>query len=109
MGELPDQPTGEFQLFATRWLPETVAAFLRAVRDPALPYDLATETLAAARLRCPTLLYRLPTRLNLSRSLDAGPANTGMAALTLGALRVVFGDSGTSPLYACNPPGRWKA
>ncbi len=27
-------------------------------------------------------------------------ANVGMAALTLGALGVVFGDIGTSPLYA---------
>jgi hypothetical protein len=40
-----------FHVFATRWLAETVAVFLRAVRDPALAYDLATETLAAARLR----------------------------------------------------------
>jgi KUP system potassium uptake protein len=29
-----------------------------------------------------------------------GPSRTGMAALTLGALGVVFGDIGTSPLYA---------
>ncbi len=51
MAELPDQPTSEFRVFASRWLAETVAVFLRAVRDPALAYDLATETLAAARLR----------------------------------------------------------
>src|SRR5215218_8969593 len=29
-----------------------------------------------------------------------GPARAGKAALTLGALGVVFGDIGTSPLYA---------
>ena len=29
-----------------------------------------------------------------------GPSKTGMAALTLGALGVVFGDIGTSPLYS---------
>src|SRR5215218_3073436 len=29
-----------------------------------------------------------------------GPAKAGRAALTLGALGVVFGDIGTSPLYA---------
>lgn len=51
MPELPDQSADDFHLFATRWLAETVAVFLRAVRDPALAYDLATETLAAARLR----------------------------------------------------------
>jgi len=34
-----------------------------------------------------------------SRELGAG-AKTGLAALTLGALGVVFGDIGTSPLYA---------
>jgi predicted RNA polymerase sigma factor len=51
MAELPDQFTEDFQLFAARWLGELLAVFLRAVRDPALAYDLATETLAAARLR----------------------------------------------------------
>ncbi|MGI9099007.1 MAG: hypothetical protein ACR2H2_11055 [Solirubrobacteraceae bacterium] len=51
MAELSDQPTSDFQLFATRWLAEIVAVFLRAVREPALAYDLATESLAAARLR----------------------------------------------------------
>ena len=30
----------------------------------------------------------------------AAAVNAGMAALTLGALGVVFGDIGTSPLYA---------
>jgi KUP system potassium uptake protein len=34
------------------------------------------------------------------RSLGGGPAKAGAAALTLGALGVVFGDIGTSPLYA---------
>jgi hypothetical protein len=31
---------------------------------------------------------------------DTGPRHGGAAALTLGALGVVFGDIGTSPLYA---------
>ncbi|GAC1321227.1 MAG: potassium transporter Kup [Thermoleophilaceae bacterium] len=39
-----------------------------------------------------------PGRHDGSRPLD--PAKLGMAALTLGALGVVFGDIGTSPLYA---------
>ena len=34
------------------------------------------------------------------RSATGGPAKAGKAALTLGALGVVFGDIGTSPLYA---------
>ena len=33
-------------------------------------------------------------------SATGGPAKAGKAALTLGALGVVFGDIGTSPLYA---------
>ncbi len=51
MGELSDHPPGDFELFAKRWLPGVVAVFLRAVRDPALAYDLATETVATARVR----------------------------------------------------------
>ena len=51
MGELSDQPGTEFERFARRWLAETVAVFLRAVREPALAYDLATETLSTARLQ----------------------------------------------------------
>lgn len=54
MTELPDQSTGDFPLFTARWLGELLAVCLGAVRDPALAYDLATETLAAARLRWPS-------------------------------------------------------
>ena len=52
MGEVPDQPskTG-YETFVSRWLAPLVAVLLRAVRDAALAYDLATETLAAAHLR----------------------------------------------------------
>jgi hypothetical protein len=51
MGELPAQPEErDYEVFARRWLAPLVAVFLRAVRDPALAYDLATETLAAARI-----------------------------------------------------------
>jgi hypothetical protein len=52
MGELSDQrrETG-YEAFVARWLAPLVAVFLRAVRDAALAYDLATETLAAARLQ----------------------------------------------------------
>jgi predicted RNA polymerase sigma factor len=52
MGELSGQRLEQsFEAFVARWLRELVAVFLRAVRDPALAYDLATETLAAARLQ----------------------------------------------------------
>ncbi len=52
MGELPDQRRQtDYEAFVVHWLAPLVAVFLRAVRDAALAYDLATETLAAARLR----------------------------------------------------------
>ena len=52
MGELSDQRgEADYEAFVARWLAPLVAVFLRAVRDAALAYDLATETLAAARLR----------------------------------------------------------
>jgi hypothetical protein len=52
MGELSDQRRqADYEAFVVRWLAPLVAVFLRAVRDAALAYDLATETLAAARLR----------------------------------------------------------
>ncbi len=42
----------------------------------------------------------VPPRARRSRDGADAPHLTGMAALTLGALGVVFGDIGTSPLYA---------
>lgn len=52
MGELADQSSDiGYQAFVAQWLAPLVAVLLRAVRDPALAYDLATETLAAGRLR----------------------------------------------------------
>jgi DNA-directed RNA polymerase specialized sigma24 family protein len=53
MGELSDQRpnSGSFEPFAERWLAPLVAVVLRSVRHPALAYDLATETLAAAWLQ----------------------------------------------------------
>lgn len=52
MGEVSDQrPKTDYEAFVSRWLAPVVAVFLRAVRDAALAYDLATETLAAAHLR----------------------------------------------------------
>lgn len=52
MGEVSDQrPKTDYETFVSRWLAPVVAVFLRAVRDAALAYDLATETLAAAHLR----------------------------------------------------------
>jgi hypothetical protein len=51
MGDLSDQSQGEYELFAERWFARVVAVFLRVVREPALAYDLATETLAGARLQ----------------------------------------------------------
>jgi hypothetical protein len=52
MGEVSDQRSEtSYETFVSHWLAPLVAVLLRAVRDPALAYDLATETLAAARLR----------------------------------------------------------
>lgn len=49
---LSDQPReSDYKTFVSNWLAPLVGVFLRAVRDAALAYDLATETLAAARLR----------------------------------------------------------
>jgi hypothetical protein len=49
MGELSDHAQREFERFAAIQLAPLVAVLLRAVHDAALAYDLATETLAAAR------------------------------------------------------------
>jgi DNA-directed RNA polymerase specialized sigma24 family protein len=43
--------TGTFEPFAERWFAPLVGVFLRSIHDPALAYDLATETLAAAWLQ----------------------------------------------------------
>ncbi len=52
MGEVSDQrPETGYETFVSHWLAPLVAVFLRVVRDAALAYDLATETLAAAHLR----------------------------------------------------------
>ena len=52
MGEVSDHGREtDYEAFVSRWLAPIVAVFLRAVRDAALAYDLATETLAAARIR----------------------------------------------------------
>jgi hypothetical protein len=51
MGELSDHAQREFGRFAAIWLAPLVAVLLRTVHDPALAYDLATETLAAAGSR----------------------------------------------------------
>jgi len=52
MGEVSDQPSeAGYETFVSQWLAPLVAVLLRAVHDPALAYDLATETLAAAHLR----------------------------------------------------------
>lgn len=52
VGELSDQRSENgYETFVSRWLAPLVAVLLRAVRDPPLAYDLATETLAAAHLR----------------------------------------------------------
>jgi hypothetical protein len=52
MGDLSDQrPETGYETFVSLWLAPLVAVLLRAVRDPALAYDLATETLAAAHVQ----------------------------------------------------------
>jgi hypothetical protein len=51
MGEVSDHTGRDYELFANRWFVQLVAVFLRSVPDPALAYDLATETVAAARLQ----------------------------------------------------------
>lgn len=53
MGEIADQHAGrsDFRPFAARWFTALVAVLLRSVRDPALAFDLATETLTTAHLK----------------------------------------------------------
>lgn len=52
MGELPDEPgNSDYGAFVESWYVEIVAVFLRAGRQPVLAFDLATETLAIARLQ----------------------------------------------------------
>jgi hypothetical protein len=52
VGELSDQRREtDYEAFVLQWLAPVVAVFLRAVRDAALAYDLATETLAAVHLQ----------------------------------------------------------
>jgi hypothetical protein len=50
MGELSDKSARALEMIAARWFTPLVAVLLRGVRDAPLAYDLATETLAAARL-----------------------------------------------------------
>lgn len=86
MGEISDEraETG-YDAFVSEWLAPIVAVFLRVVRDPALAYDLTTETLAAAHLRWetapsgdarPEWVLRLGARV-LDSAVDRGrvPAN----------------------------------
>ena len=42
-----------------------------------------------------------------STEADNGPVTTGFWALTLGSIGVVFGDIGTSPLYAFREAAAW--
>ena len=52
MGKLSGQPKQtDYEAFVSEWLAPLVGLFLRTVRDSALAYDLATETLAAAHLQ----------------------------------------------------------
>ena len=51
MGDVSDHTGRDYQLFARNWFVPLVAVFLRSVLEPALAYDLATETIAAARLQ----------------------------------------------------------
>lgn len=53
MGEVTGQNVGpsDFRSFATCWFTALVAVLLRSVREPALAFDLATETLATAHLK----------------------------------------------------------
>lgn len=51
MWEVSDQSRSRHESFASRWLTPIILVFLRATRDPALAYDLATETLATARIQ----------------------------------------------------------
>jgi len=49
MGESSAESDEGWTILGRRWLSSLVAIFLRTTRDPALAFDLATETLAAAR------------------------------------------------------------
>ena len=50
MGELSDKSVRALEMIAARCFTPLVAVLLRSVRDAPLAYDLATETLATARL-----------------------------------------------------------
>lgn len=50
MGEQSDKPATVLEMIAARWFTSLVAVLMRSVRDELLAYDLATETLATARL-----------------------------------------------------------
>jgi hypothetical protein len=49
MGESSAESHEGWTILGRRWLASLVAIFLRTTRDPALAFDLATETLATAR------------------------------------------------------------
>jgi predicted RNA polymerase sigma factor len=51
MGELSGNTRQDFESFARASLPSLVAVIVRVIHDAPLAYDLATETLAAARWR----------------------------------------------------------
>ena len=51
MSESSDRQATDYERFAKRWMTALVAVLLRAVREPVLAYDIATEALATARLR----------------------------------------------------------
>lgn len=51
-------------------------------------------------LTIPVTAQKIPGHNSRHNPGHGGAHNAGMAALTMGALGVVFGDIGTSPLYA---------
>jgi len=51
VSESSDPQATDYERFAKRWMAALIAVLLRAVREPALAYDIATEALASARLR----------------------------------------------------------
>ncbi len=51
MGGVSGHTQEDYELFAGRWFAQVVAVFLRSVPEPALAYDLATETFAAGLLQ----------------------------------------------------------
>lgn len=85
MGELSPNTEADWESFGRRWLTPLVAILVRTVHEPALAFDVCTETLAAARTEWPHPIGgddALAELLALAaRILDAARARESIPAL----------------------------